>query len=103
MSSLVFQPAAVEKVSPVLELRLAALFHDDGRFIAGSGEATGEFHVYQVRSTDGGLTWSEPIWDHGVQCSDETQFMYDPISGEYRFYCKRCLGDETIKAHTRSL
>jgi hypothetical protein len=36
-----------------------ALFHDDGRFIRQGGKR-GDFHVYQVRSTDGGLTWSEP-------------------------------------------
>ncbi len=36
-----------------------AFFHDDGRFIHEDGEA-GQFYVYQVRSTDGGLTWGEP-------------------------------------------
>lgn len=36
-----------------------AFFHDDGRFIDGEGEA-GQFFVYKTRSTDGGLTWSEP-------------------------------------------
>ncbi len=36
-----------------------AFFHDDGRFIDGGGER-GAFHVYQVRSRDGGLTWSQP-------------------------------------------
>ncbi|MBT5136088.1 MAG: hypothetical protein HOM36_00885 [Phycisphaerae bacterium] len=35
-------------------------FHDDGRFIADSGKATGLFYVYAVDSTDGGLTWGEP-------------------------------------------
>ncbi len=39
--------------------RYAALFHDDGRFIHGGGER-GAFHVYQVISEDGGLTWSAP-------------------------------------------
>lgn len=37
-----------------------ALFHDDGRFIADEGKATGVFTVYQSRSQDGGLTWSTP-------------------------------------------
>ncbi len=37
-----------------------ALFHDDGRFYANSGKATGKFHVYSVRSADGGVTWSNP-------------------------------------------
>ncbi len=55
-----------------------ALFHDDGRFIAGgdsnrfdfskldqphnsSAAKAWRFWVYQTRSTDGGLTWSAPI------------------------------------------
>jgi hypothetical protein len=37
-----------------------ALFHDDGRFIARGGKATGVMTLYQSRSTDGGLTWSKP-------------------------------------------
>jgi hypothetical protein len=37
-----------------------ALFHDDGRFLKGAGERTG-FHVYRTLSTDGGLTWGEPV------------------------------------------
>ena len=36
-----------------------ALFHDDGRFLKGSGKVTG-FRVYKTISQDGGLTWSEP-------------------------------------------
>jgi hypothetical protein len=36
-----------------------AFFHDDGRFFRGSGQR-GQFHVYQTRSRDGGLTWGEP-------------------------------------------
>lgn len=36
-----------------------AFFHDDGRFINEGGDA-GQFYVYKMRSTDGGLTWSEP-------------------------------------------
>lgn len=41
-----------------------AMFHDDGRFFEEGGEATGVFTLYQTRSTDGGLTWSEPdpVW-----------------------------------------
>ncbi len=47
-----------------------ALFHDDGRFIRGGpinykgsfrGETTGTWTVYKTLSTDGGLTWGEPI------------------------------------------
>ncbi len=37
-----------------------ALFHDDGRFIAAGGKASGEMTLYQTRSQDGGLTWSAP-------------------------------------------
>ena len=43
-----------------------ALFHDDGRFIDGSGskaapaEGGPVFNVYQIRSKDGGLSWSAP-------------------------------------------
>ncbi len=53
-----------------------ALFHDDGRFIIGGDQGTVKsphsdfvshtakayrFYVYQTRSTDGGLTWSNPV------------------------------------------
>lgn len=37
-----------------------AVFHDDGRFFAGSGKTTPEMTLYQTESTDGGLTWSAP-------------------------------------------
>ncbi|MBX3179408.1 MAG: exo-alpha-sialidase [Candidatus Hydrogenedentes bacterium] len=43
-----------------------ALFHDDGRFIDGSGSRGAPpsggpvFQVYQIESADGGLTWSAP-------------------------------------------
>lgn len=37
-----------------------ALFHDDGRFFANGGKATGVFTLYQSLSTDGGLTWATP-------------------------------------------
>ena len=36
-----------------------ALFHDDGRFLRGTGQRT-QFQVYKTISTDGGLTWSGP-------------------------------------------
>jgi CubicO group peptidase (beta-lactamase class C family) len=44
---------------------LLAFFHDDGRAIAAGGRATGTFHLYQVRSRDGGRTWGRPqqIWE----------------------------------------
>jgi hypothetical protein len=36
-----------------------AFFHDDGRFLRGSGERS-LFQVFKTLSEDGGLTWSEP-------------------------------------------
>jgi hypothetical protein len=36
-----------------------AFFHDDGRFIDGSGQP-GPFTVYKTRSKDGGLSWGAP-------------------------------------------
>ena len=50
---------AMSSVERLADGTYMALFHDDGRFIDNSGEA-GPFHVYQTRSTDGGLTWSAP-------------------------------------------
>jgi len=38
---------------------IMALFHDDGRFLRGTGKRT-QFHVYKSISADGGLTWSQP-------------------------------------------
>ncbi len=47
-----------------------ALFHDDGRFIQGgpgrhrqspAGKRTGTWTVYKTLSSDGGLTWGDPI------------------------------------------
>ena len=39
-----------------------AFFHDDGRFIRKGSKQTNpiKFHVYQTRSQDGGLSWSQP-------------------------------------------
>ena len=72
----------VVTMASVMELKqpghYMALFHDDGRFIAGGDNPKytvktdqtthrspaakpWRFWVYQVRSTDGGLTWSTPI------------------------------------------
>ncbi|HTN77118.1 MAG TPA: sialidase family protein, partial [Pirellulaceae bacterium] len=52
-------------MASVIELKSApghymALFHDDGRFIAKGGKATGVFTLYKSVSTDGGLTWNAP-------------------------------------------
>lgn len=40
--------------------RYMALFHDDGRFIAGENKP-GPFVVYKVISADAGRTWSQPV------------------------------------------
>ncbi len=40
--------------------RYMALFHDDGRFLFGSGKRTNDFRVFKILSSDGGLTWSDP-------------------------------------------
>ena len=52
-------------MSSVVERRTGAghylaFFHDDGRFIEGSGTTTPAMTLYQVESVDGGLTWSAP-------------------------------------------
>ena len=36
-----------------------ALFHDDGRFLRGSGKRV-KFQIFKTISNDGGLTWSRP-------------------------------------------
>ncbi len=40
--------------------RYMAVFHDDGRFLQNAG-MPGPFIVYKTLSSDGGLTWSEPV------------------------------------------
>ncbi|MDP6409740.1 MAG: sulfatase-like hydrolase/transferase [Planctomycetota bacterium] len=37
-----------------------AMFHDDGRFLRGGGKTDGFMRLFQIRSSDGGLSWSEP-------------------------------------------
>jgi hypothetical protein len=56
-----------------------ALFHDDGRFIKGSGKAD-KFFVYSVRSSDGGMTWSVPtvIATHEIAHLCEPGFTRSP-------------------------
>lgn len=46
------------------EGKFAAFFHDDGRFFAANGKATGTFTLYQTDTADAGATWSAPraIW-----------------------------------------
>lgn len=38
-----------------------ALFHDDGRFLRANGKDEKIFIVYKSVSTDGGLTWGQPV------------------------------------------
>lgn len=40
--------------------RYMGLFHDDGRYLRDGGDR-GTFHVYKTESSDGGLTWGEPV------------------------------------------
>lgn len=60
-----------------------ATFHDDGRFIKGgegefwgspAGESSGFMSVYTTKSTDGGLTWSDPEAIY----KDSTIFLCEP-------------------------
>ena len=60
-----------------------ATFHDDGRFIKGgegefwgspAGESSGYMSVYTTKSTDGGLTWSDPEAIY----KDSTIFLCEP-------------------------
>ena len=50
-----------------------ALFHDDGRFLGGSGQR-GQFFVYKTISHDGGLTWSPPV----VIATHESAHLCEP-------------------------
>jgi hypothetical protein len=52
--------ASVERLSSGDYL---ALFHDDGRFLAGAGKKEDPVtrRVYKTVSKDGGLTWSKPV------------------------------------------
>jgi hypothetical protein len=50
---------AMASVERLRDGRYMALFHDDGRYLRGSGKAE-RFVVYKSISRDGGLTWSEP-------------------------------------------
>lgn len=66
-------------MSSVVRLRTGpghylALFHDDGRFFRNAGTSTPAMTLYQIRSTDGGLTWSEPAIIH----SDDAVHLCEP-------------------------
>lgn len=51
---------AMSSVVRLKDGRYMAFFHDDGRFFRNAG-TRGPFVVYQTTSTDGGLTWGEPV------------------------------------------
>ncbi|MEZ5967241.1 MAG: M60 family metallopeptidase [Planctomycetota bacterium] len=44
--------------------RYLAFFHDDGRFLAADGKASGTMTLLQTESTDGGQSWGKPraLW-----------------------------------------
>lgn len=52
-------------VEPTRDGRLLAMFHDDGRFFLGTGEAGAAFTMYKTFSDDGGRTWTFPeaVWN----------------------------------------
>jgi len=54
---------AMASVTRLANGDLVAHFHDDGRHLRADGKRS-QFSVYQTRSTDGGVTWSEPtvVW-----------------------------------------
>lgn len=62
--------------------RYLAWFHDDGRFIGDAyrPKGGGQFHLYQVESTDGGLTWGAPrsIVSHRLAHLCEPGFVRSP-------------------------
>lgn len=59
---------------------LVAFFHDDGRFIAAEGKATGTFTLYQTESKDRGAAWSPPrtIWSGSAVHLCEPGFVKSP-------------------------
>lgn len=40
--------------------RYLAWFHDDGRFFRAGGQRSQTFNLYQVETSDGGVTWGQP-------------------------------------------
>lgn len=52
---------AVASLVRLTDGRWMALFHDDGRFLRGSGRRAATMTVYKILSEDGGLSWSEPV------------------------------------------
>jgi lysophospholipase L1-like esterase len=86
-------------ISDMVRLRngdYLAFFHDDGRFITRQGKNTGEFFVYQIRSGDGGLSWSYPeiatykkgagLCEPGIIVSPDGRQMAMLLRENYRRY-----------------
>jgi hypothetical protein len=55
---------AMGGIADIGDGRLAAFFHDDGRFLAADGKPAGTFTLHQTESGDRGKTWAPPttIW-----------------------------------------
>ncbi len=64
--------------------RLLAFFHDDGRFLAAGGKASGTFTLLQTESHDGGLAWSppRPLWSGRELHLCEPSAVRSPDGGE---------------------
>jgi len=60
-----------------------ALFHDDGRFLRGSGKQT-KFQVFKTISQDGGLTWGQPevVTEHATAHLCEPGAVRSPDGGQ---------------------
>lgn len=63
--------------------RYMAFFHDDGRFLFGSGKVA-KFRVFQTVSSDGGLTWSDPeiVTEHAAAHLCEPGVVRSPNGGQ---------------------
>ncbi len=73
-----------------------ALFHDDGRFIRDGAKPTKPMTMtlFQSRSMDGGLTWSQPEVIHASTeyhlC--EPGLVRSPTAGNSPFCCEKTAG-----------
>ena len=52
--------AHADRIKDLPRLTYAAWFHDDGRFLHAK-KGVSRFDVFQTLSSDGGLTWSQPV------------------------------------------
>jgi alpha-L-fucosidase len=71
----------------------AAYFHDDGRFFRPQetdGRATGTFRLFETRSKDGGLTWTEPreLWSGGEVHLCEPGVFRSPDGGTLAMFLR---------------